>query len=58
MQLYQFEVCPFRNVTQREYKPKEWEAIEAAQKGDSPDIPLRDSRPLTLPPSKVTEPLS
>ncbi len=33
-QLYQFQICPFRNVTQREYKPREWVAIEAAQKGE------------------------
>ncbi len=52
-QLYQFEVCPFRNVTQREYRPKEWEAIEAAQKSDSHHIPLRDTRPVSVPSSKV-----
>ncbi len=32
VQMYQFVICPFRNVTQREYRATEWNTREEAQK--------------------------
>ena len=62
-QMYQFEVCPFRNVTQREYRPQEWHAIEEAQKPrnavatstKSTTAARNDGRPVRLPAAQVRQ---
>jgi hypothetical protein len=52
--MYQFVVCPFHNVTQREYRPGEWQAVEAAQQEGGPAVTaLSDRRPPRIPAEKV-----